>query len=177
MTLRTDKADDIIEAMAQAKRILISGPSYINTWPGPLIALLEQAAQHSDRLKGKRLYGIINGGMPYVHTHLSGLRTLQLFCRDVGLRWEGGFVLGGGAMLDGQPLEKHLSHKRMVPAFERFTQHVMAGEPSPDSLYERANGPMPGLVARLVARMLNRTVDRRLRDLGQDPYQRHPSAP
>ena len=37
--------------------------------------------------------------------------------------------------------------------------------------------PFPGLVARLVARMLNRTVDRRLRDLGQDPYQRHPSAP
>lgn len=158
--------------MAQAGTIVIAGPTYINSWPSRVMRLMEEAAKLAP-FQGQKLYGIINGGMPYVHTHRSGVDSLKLFCQACGLSWQGGFVLGGGAMLDGQPLEKHMSARRVVPAFAAFAGHIALGEPSPDSLYMAAQ-PAPGkLFARVGAFMLTAMVNRRLKKHGyhaDDPY-------
>lgn len=165
-----------LERMARADAIVISGPCYINTYPAPVLALLEAAALQAP-WAGQRLYGIINGGMPYLHTHRQGLESLQLFARACGLRWMGGFVLGGGAMLDGQPLEKHLSARRVVPAFAAFAGYIAAGSPAPDSLYEQAQRPPGGVMARVFSAFLNRMVDKGLRRHGHDPYGPLPYGP
>lgn len=162
-------AERALARMAEADRIVISGPCYINSYPAPVAELLEKAADSGISWAGKQLYGIINGGMPYAHTHRAGLRTLELFAESCGLHWMGGFVLGGGAMLDGQPLEKHFSAGRAVPAFEAFCAHAAAGTASPDALYLKANRPLSPLAARLFSLMLNGMVSRRIRRFGHDP--------
>lgn len=160
--------DDLVLTMQKVETIVISGPCYINTYPARLIELLETAAQVGG-FSGQKLYGIINGGMPYIHTHQHGLASLRLFAEQNDLTWMGGFVLGGGAMLDGQPLEKHMSHRKVVPAFDQFIQHIAKGAPSPDSLYEQAQ-PAPGkLVTRIFAHLLTFMVVKKLRKHGYDP--------
>lgn len=160
--------NEVILAMQQAAAIVISGPCYINTYPARLIELLE-AASLSGGFSGQKLYGIINGGMPYVHTHRHGLACLRLFAEQNHLSWQGGFVLGGGAMLDGKPLEKHMNRKKIVPAFDLFIRHIAEGNPSPDSLYEQAQIPPGHIMTRVFAKLLTFMVVRRIKKHGHDP--------
>ena len=88
------------------------------------------------------------------------------------MQYLGELVLGVGAMLDGQPLEKHMSARRMVPAFEAFVAHIARGEPSPDALFLDSQTLMSGFKARLGASFLNRMVDKLLRSFGHDPQQK-----
>ena len=160
--------NELILAMQKSETIVISGPCYINTYPARLIELMETASL-AGGFTGQKLYGIINGGMPYMHTHHHGLSCLQLFAEQNNLSWMGGFVLGVGAMLDGKPLEKHLNHKKVVPAFDQFVKHIEAGIPSQDSLFEQAQ-PAPGkLVTRIFARLLTFMVVKNLKKHGHDP--------
>lgn len=160
--------DELVLAMQSAATIVISGPSYINTYPARLIELLE-AASISGGFSGQKFYGIINGGMPYIHTHRHGLTLLQLFAAQNNLSWQGGFILGVGAMLDGSPLEKHMNHKKIVPAFDLFMRNIQEGVLSPDSLYEQAQKPPGKITTRLFASLLSSMVARRLKKFGHDP--------
>lgn len=161
---------EIVRKMQEVDVIVISGPCYINSYPSVVTRLLETAARQSD-WKPTSVYGIINGGMPYIHTHISGLHHLELFCQAVGLKWQGGFVLGGGPILDGQPLEKHPSQKKLVPAFRQFVNHVEANTPSPASLYENAQTGFGPIMTHLVARLLSFATTRRLKKHGHHPDQ------
>ncbi len=134
--------NELVSEMQQAETIIISGPCYINTYPAKLIELLETASS-AGGFSEQKLYGIINGGMPYIHTHKHGLTCLELFAEQNNLSWQGGFILGIGAMLDGNPLEKHMNRGKIVPAFDKFIQNIKNGERSPDSLYKDAQSP-PG---------------------------------
>ena len=158
-----------VEAMREAERIVVCGPSYVNAYPAVVTEVLEEALEGGFRWEGKQLYGIINGGMPYAHTHRQGLKTLELFAQRSGMHWMGGFVLGVGAMLDGQPLEKHMSARKVVPAFRAFCRLVAEGKEAPDALWMKAQTRMPRLLAPLAARFMNRMVDKRLRAFGHDP--------
>ena len=165
---REGSLNEVTLAMQQAATIVISGPCYINTYPARLIELLETASL-TGGFSGQKLYGIINGGMPYVHTHRHGLTCLQLFAGQNHLSWQGGFVLGGGAMLDGKPLEKHINHKKVVPAFDLFIWYIAEGGPSPDCLYEQAQTPPGGIMTRIFAKLLTFMVVRHIKKFGHDP--------
>lgn len=159
--------DELILAMRQVATIVISGPCYINTYPARLIELLE-AASLAGRFSGQKLYGIINGGMPYIHTHRHGLTCLQLFAEQNHLLWQGGFVLGGGAILDGRPLERHMNRKKIVPAFDQFIRHIAEGHPSHNSLYEKAQSPPGKIITGIIARLLTFRVEKNLKNYGHD---------
>ncbi|NMA17772.1 MAG: NAD(P)H-dependent oxidoreductase [Clostridiaceae bacterium] len=163
-----DSLEEFAMTMKQAETIVISGPCYINTYPARLIELLETASR-SGGFSGQKLYGIINGGMPYIHTHRHGLTTLQLFAEQNHLSWQGGFVLGGGAMLDGKPLENHMSRKKVVPAFNQFIRHIAEGSSSLDSLYEQAQTPPGRFVTRIFSKFLTSMVLKNLKKHGHDP--------
>jgi hypothetical protein len=158
----------LVQTMRQASTIVISGPSYINTYPARLIELLETASS-TGGFSGQKLYGIINGGMPYIHTHRHGLICLHLFAEQNNLLWQGGFVLGGGAILDGKPLEKHMNRKKIVPVFDQFIRHIQTGTSSPDSLYEQAQSPPGKIITGIIAKLLTSKVERNLKKYGHDP--------
>ena len=62
--------------------IVFIGPCYINTYPADVFVLLNELPKHSKVLHGQNIYGVIQGGMPYVHTHEEGLHALALFAES-----------------------------------------------------------------------------------------------
>ncbi len=165
---RKGSLDKLVAKMQAAAAIVISGPCYVNTCPARLIELLETASM-SGGFSTQKLYGIINGGMPYIHTHQHGMMLLQNFAKQNNLLWQGGFILGVGAMLDGQDLEKHIRQKTVVPAFNQFIEHIVAGTASPDSLYEEAQKPPGPLMTRIAAKFLTSMVIKNIKKHGHDP--------
>lgn len=165
----------LLMAINKAELIIMVGPSYIDTYPADTVYLLEQLEINRDVLHGQDLYGVIQGGMPYVHTHESGLKMLELFAGENDLNYKGGFVIGMGAMLNGQPLDKLLNGKKVEQGFEHFLDNVAKRLNSPPELYNQAQLKMPGLVYWLMAKMMNRKIDKDRREKGigdqaQSPY-------
>ncbi len=163
------RMNELIAAFAAADVLVLSGPCYIDTYPADTYALLEGIAKNPAACHGQRVYGIIQGGMPYAHTHESGLNALRLFARARDLHYGGGYVMGMGAMLNGQPLEKIMNAKVAVRQFDVFCAHVVRGEDSPADVYRRALLRLPAFVWRLLARWMNGRIDREAKACGIGP--------
>lgn len=157
--------ETLIEAVKSADVLIFSGPSYINTYPADVTAFLMILAARPDALHGQSLYGIIQGGMPYAHTHECGLNMLEIFAEKVGLKYQGGFVLGMGAMVDGGPFERLLNAKKARRQLNLFFDHMERDEPSPRDVYLYAQMTMPSIAARVMARIANHSIDAQQRKL------------
>lgn len=161
-----EKTDALVQAFQKADTLVVLGPCYINTYPADTYALLELIANHPEIHHGQRVYGVIQGGMPHTHTHSSGLSALHCFAKTCGLAHGGGFVMGMGAMLNGQSLDKLLNAKKVKRQLNVFFDHVEKGEDSPDAVYKQAELRMPGFVWRLMARWINGVLDKELKAHG-----------
>ena len=169
-----DKADALVQAFAKADTLVVLGPCYINTYPADTYAFLELIANHTKTHHGQRIYGVIQGGMPHAHTHASGLAALDCFANACGLIYGGGFIMGMGAMLNGQSLDKLLNAKKVKRQLNIFFEHVEKGEDSEDSVYKQAELRLPGLVLRLMARWINGVIDKNLKAHGISKNQPSP---
>lgn len=164
----------LVQAMADCDTLILSGPCYVNTYPADTIAFLELLAQHGEVLHGQDLYGIIQGGMPYAHTHHSGLTILECFGRKHAVQYKGGFAMGGGAFLNGQPVSKLPNGKKVTRQLNDFFDHIEKGEESSRSVYQAAQMKLPGIVCRVVARLMNRFIDKEITKKGHNPHQPSP---
>lgn len=169
-----NRLDTLLEAVGASDVLLFIGPCYINTYPADTTALLQALAARPDLLHGQQVYGIIQGGMPYIHTHAGGLDLLRLFCARCVLRYQGGFVMGMGAMLDGQTLDKLPHGKSVIRQFDTFLACIHRGEAAPMALSEQARFKAPRLAFRLLALVANRRIDANLRKQGIDAKQPSP---
>lgn len=164
----------LFDAIARADALVFSGPCYINTYPADTVWLLQELAVRPELLHGQAIYGMIQGGMPYAHTHDSGLSMLELFAKQCGLHYKGGFVMGLGAMLNGQPLSKLFNAKAVIRQLNIFFAHIEKGEESPPAVYESSMLKWSGIKYRMMARMLNHTMDKELASRGIDVHQPSP---
>lgn len=161
-----NSVDWLMPKIDEAETIIIAGPCYINTYPAQIVYLLERIAEHPHICHGQKVYGIINGGMPYTHTHESGINMLKLFCKDNNMKYQGGFVIGLGPILNGKPLENHINAKKIVPAFDEFLEHIKKGEESPNSLYLDSEMKVPSIITRFLAFNMRKSIDRNLKKHG-----------
>jgi multimeric flavodoxin WrbA len=166
--------DVIAEAVTKADTVLLCGPSYITTYPADVYALLEEMYAHKGMFHGQKIYGIIQGGMPYAHTHENGLNALQLFAKKTGLAYMGGFVIGLGAILNGQAVEKLPNGKKVARQLNLFFEHMEKGEESPRQVYVVSLIRLPSIVWRFMAKGMNRKIDKDLIDHGIDIKQPSP---
>lgn len=163
-----DKIDMILREIEKSDTIILCGPCYINHYPADTIFLLEQINENKNILHNQNVYGIIQGGMPYIHTHESGIKTLELFCEDLNITFKGAFVIGMGAMLDGKPLDKLPNGRKVKKNYLLFLQHIVNGEHSSDELYQKAQLKLPTFLYRMLAKRMNDTIDKDLADRGID---------
>lgn len=168
--------EEVLEAVQSSEAIVLIGPCYLNTWPAEVIGFLTRA-KNAEVFWEKTVYGFIQGGMPYPHTHEPALRTLQFFCEDAGAHYLGGFVMGGGAILDGRDLSQIVGAKTMVPAVDAFIARVRQRTEAPANLYKEAAMPMPAPVVHLLSFFMNRSLKKQMRDLGIDPKTPSPHQP
>ena len=168
------KAEVIFDAINAADTIVICGPCYVNSYPADTTWLLEELASRPDILHGQNLYGIIQGGMPYAHTHKSGLDMLKIFSNKVNVRYQGGFVMGLGALLNGETLDKLPNGRKVSKQLALFFNNIHNGTQSPDSVYEAALLKLPGFIMKLSAARMNRMIDKTFALRGMDAHQKSP---
>jgi hypothetical protein len=166
--------ETIMDAVNAADAIVVCGPCYGNSYPADTTRLLQELAARPEIFHEQNLYGIIQGGMPYAHTHVSGLNMLKIFAKQVNASYKGGFVMGLGAMLDGRPLNILPNGKKVERRLAEFFEHIRNGEESPDSVYEAALLKIPGFVARILAILMNRKIDKVFAARGMDARQPSP---
>lgn len=164
----------LFDAVDEADTLVLCGPCYINTYPADTTWLLQELAARPQLLHGQHVYGIIQGGMPTVHTHASGLSMLEIFASQCGLHYKGGFVMGMGAMLNGQPLIKLFNAKAVIRQLNVFFDHVEKGEVSPSAVYKAAQLKWSPLKYRMMSVMINRMMVKDFKSRGIDITQ--PSA-
>jgi len=162
------------KAIKNADTLIISGPCYFNTYPADTIVFLEELSGQKDLLHGQSLYGIIQGGMPYVHTHESGLSLLDMFSRKCNMSFMGGFVMGLGAMQNGRPVSKLPNARTITRQLNIFFDHIEKGEVSPPAVYQKARFKMPSFVFSILARKMNQSIDKDIRKQGMDVNQISP---
>lgn len=170
-----DDMDYILDKIKSTDSIILIGPSYINTFPADTISLLTSISNKEGVLHGQSLYGFIQGGMPYIHTHEHGIKLLELFCDENPVVFKGGFVMGGGAILDGQPLENIIGAKKIVPSVNEFIENIKANRFSSESLYKNAAMEMPPFITKMVVTMMNFKLKKMFKEKGinykaQSPY-------
>lgn len=165
--------ESLIQKARECDTLVVSGPCYVATYPAPAIQFLERLKEE-DAIRGKNLYGFIQGGMPYVHTHEGGLRMLEVFAQESGAAYQGGFAMGGGAMLDGQSIDHVIHAKAIVPAVAEFIENVAKGEPSNRRLYVNAQMPVGRVMARGMAIALTAVFKRQFKKKGIDYKQTSP---
>ena len=164
----------IFDAVSAADTIVICGPCYVNTYPADTTKLLEELAARPELLNGKNLYGIIQGGMPYAHTHMSGLNMLKAFSNKAGATYKGGFIMGLGAILNGQPVDKLFNGKKVARQLAVFFENISGGENSPDSVYEASMMKIPGFFAVIISDLMNRRIDKAYAVRGMNAYDPSP---
>ena len=147
--------------------LIVSGPCYINTYPADVIAMMELLSAHREILEGKSIYGIIQGGMPYPHTHESGLNSLRIFAEKCGMNYKGGFVMGMGPLVDGKQLSVLPHSRKILRQLNQFFRCVEREAEAPASLYEKAQLRLPVFVFRIMAAAVNRKIDQDLKKLQQ----------
>jgi hypothetical protein len=160
--------DSLLMGIEEAATIVFCGPCYINHFPADTIYLLEQINENKTILHNQNMYGVIQGGMPYVHTHESGVKTLELFCEDLKISYKGSFVVGLGAMLNGQKLDKLINGKKVKKNYITFLQHILNGEYSPDKLYQESQIKLPQNIYWLLSKGMNKTINKELEEKGID---------
>ncbi|WP_326513804.1 NAD(P)H-dependent oxidoreductase [Clostridium intestinale] len=166
--------DKPYESINNADTIIISGPCYINTYPADMIDFLEKVSRNKEILHGQSIYGIIQGGMPYAHTHESGLKMLEIFGKKCGLNFKGGFVMGMGALVNGGPLNKLPNSKKFIKQLNVFFEHISRDEISLSEVYKEAQFKMPSLVYKIMSVTMNRKIDSNLKKHGIDVNQENP---
>lgn len=163
-----DKMDNLLNKIKASDTIVLIGPCYVDSFPADTINLLMAMSSKEGILHGQSLYGFIQGGMPYIHTHEHGLKLLSCFSDEVDVNFKGGFVMGGGAILDGKPLEHIIGAKKMVPAVNEFIEYIKSNKISPEELYINVAAKMPALIARMLAFIMNKMIKKSLKEKGID---------
>ncbi len=161
-----DQMDNLLYKIKASDSIVMIGPCYVDSFPADTIKLLMAMLSTEGILHGQSLYGFIQGGMPYVHTHEHGLKLLSCFCDEEDVNFMGGFVMGGGAVLNGKPLKNIIGAKKMVPAVNEFIENIKNNKISPEELYMNAATKMPGLIARILAFFMNKMIKKNLKNKG-----------
>jgi hypothetical protein len=153
-----DKMDLLLDKIKDSNTIVMIGPCYVTSYPADTINLLMSMANGHGILHGQSLYCFIQGGMPYSHTHMHGLKLLENFADVNEVNFKGGFIMGGGAILDGRPLEKIIGARKIVPAVNQFIDHITKDEYSSEELYNKIMMKMPHIFTKLLASVMNRTL-------------------
>lgn len=142
----------------QCSTLVFIGPCYINTYPAEVFVLLEELTKHKEILHNQKIYGVIQGGMPYIHTHAAGLRSLELFANSLSLTYQGGFVLGMGALINGHSLSVLPHGRRVKRQLTIFFQGILDGTPQSMKVCEDAVLRLPVWVMRILSRKMNKNI-------------------
>jgi hypothetical protein len=138
------RAEDarLIAAVDDADLVMVVAPLYVDSLPYLVTRSLETIARHQPR-GHRRLAAVINCGFPEAAQCDTALAILECFARRVDFEWAGGLALGGGASIDGRPLERLGGMTRHVRGgLDQAADALLRGEPIPPRAVAQLAKPM-----------------------------------
>ena len=128
--------DELAGAVERADLFVLSFPLYVDSLPAPVIRCLEALAARrpGPPTEGApRFVAIVNCGFPEASQCDTALEICRRFALEAGFPWAGGLALGGGAAVDGRPLERAGGMVRNVRAALDLAGEALArGDPVPE---------------------------------------------
>lgn len=99
---------DFLSKLDQADLIIVSFPLYYDSLPAPFIRTLELISAHrrnNESAKTQQMITIANCGFVEASQIQTALRICKCFAEQSGFQWLGGLALGGGGVVENQPIE------------------------------------------------------------------------
>lgn len=133
-------------SIISANHVVLAAPLYVDSLPSHVIEFLEKivSGRNSMSLQNTpKFTAIINSGFPEASQNILALEICKQFSREAQFEWMGGLPFGGGAAIDGTPLELSGFRGRHVrPAIELLADAISNNEVVPESAIELMNKPV-----------------------------------
>lgn len=145
------------KSIAESDLIGVVVPCYVNTLPYSSIACLEQLVEgYEDEFKGKDIFVVVQGGMPYLDVHEPCMDTLRLFAKKTKMNWLGGIICGIGPIVDGKPLGNCGGMgKKYLRGLELLVEDVLASQPIRPEVQKKVSFHIPTIAAYPMSWLLN----------------------
>lgn len=142
--MRSDESKSILlDIIDKTDLVILSSPLYIDSLPSTTIRALTIIKEHNQSCNNKyqRLVAISNSGFPESDQNHIALQICRRFAIESGFEWLGGLPLGGGAGIDGQPLEKFgILYKKITKSLELTADAICIGEQIPEKAIRLMEG-------------------------------------
>lgn len=104
---KKSRIKEMLELADKADVLVFTNPLYVDCLPAPVIRAIELIAEHRTKQKSRkkqRLAAILNCGFPEsVHNEIA-CAIYRQFAAETGYDWSGCLQLGGGEIINKQPL-------------------------------------------------------------------------
>ena len=160
--------DSLLKSIQNNDIICMVAPLYVDTLPAPDIWLLEKLRDdHLDLLEGKGFMAIGQSGFPDIKKCQPLIATCMYFAKECHMEWLGGLAYGGGAMLDGAPLETlGKKGKKITKGFRVALEAVFANKSIPKKSQDLITVKMPKLFYRPLAALMNKLAYKKAKENG-----------
>jgi len=140
-----ESIQEMLTAIEAADIIILAFPLYVDSLPYGCMRAFEIIAEkyHNAAKNGQRMIAICNSGFPEASQSEIALDICKRFAAEVGFEWMGGLALGGGAGLDGKPLDKAGGMVRsVIEALNSAAEEIAAGQPLSEKTISLMAKPM-----------------------------------
>ncbi|MGD9676222.1 MAG: NAD(P)H-dependent oxidoreductase [Candidatus Bipolaricaulia bacterium] len=153
--------ESALAAIGFSDAVILSVPLYVDSFPAPVVALLERIAERKTGAGRVRLFLLLQCGFPEAAHNATALAIAARFAAEVGWEWLGGTALGGtGGFI-----------KDVNAVLARVGKAIADGEPVPEVTL---SVPFPAWLYRLVGNVMWRREARKrgaTRSLRARPYE------
>jgi hypothetical protein len=117
----SDELEGALGAVAAADLVILSLPLYVDSFPAPVIALLEEVAARGTGRGRTQFAVVIQCGFPEKEQNETATAIAKRFAADAGWHWLGALALGGLETYGGSTTE----------ALDRVAEAIAAGHEIP----------------------------------------------
>ena len=140
--MRSDESwAKFVLAVDSADTVILSFPLYWDGLPSHVVRALERLRDHrmaSPPSKPQRFVAIVNNGFPEPWHNEVSLRICRCFADESGFEWGGGLNVGGGAAIDGRPMEASGGMTvKLRKALDLAAESIGRREPVPKEIEEQ----------------------------------------
>ncbi len=175
---KESEIDKLLVNLDSTDYVILAAPLYVDSLPSHAIKFLQQIVDYRKKVTSSRrpkFIAIINSGFPEKNHNTLAIEICKKFSDDADFEWTGGLPYGGGAIIDGTPLESAGFRGRHArQAIEILAESILRGEPVPEACIERINkGVIPKHLYTSASHMRWKRAAKTygVSDLDQQPYE------
>jgi hypothetical protein len=145
--LRNEESwNKLTQAIDNADSVILVFPLYWDHLPSHLITTLERLHLHRMKNPNKKvqnLYVAVQNGFPEPWHNEMAIKVCEVFAKEAGLDYKGALNIGGGAAINGRPLEETggMTHK-LRQTLDMAAEAIGKGEPIPKEVEKRLAKPL-----------------------------------